>query len=145
MSLYYSGEVLVGKRMWYNQSTCTTAITVILLHLWCIYSHCTVQGHTGILSFMDVQLREAQWLAYVTKKNDGHAKTQVSYSRCNFCITLTHCCWTINRLGPNSSFTYTPVTPSHPFICCCSMPLVWKLTIQLQVFCCSISRLIGRW
>lgn len=60
MSLYYLGEVSAGKQMWYIHSTGKIAITIILLHLLCIYSHCTVQGHTGIPSFMDIQLREAK-------------------------------------------------------------------------------------
>lgn len=42
MSVYYFGEVLIGRLMWYNQSTCIIAINIILLCLLYVYSRCTV-------------------------------------------------------------------------------------------------------
>lgn len=43
--------------MGYIHSTCTIAATIVLLHLLGNYCHCAVQGHTGNLSSMDIQLR----------------------------------------------------------------------------------------
>lgn len=59
MSVYYFGEGLPGKLIWYNQFICTIAINIILLCLLYVYSHGTVVVlPLEVFSSMKVQQRE---------------------------------------------------------------------------------------